>query len=77
MANAYDTCTLINANTINLQFVLCESCFWCTTGFKVQGHRHNICPMCFNDNSPLIPPGKYESYKMIEPKLGLEMKFLG
>jgi hypothetical protein len=31
--------------------------------------------MCFNDNSPLIPPGKYESYKMIEPKLGLEMKF--
>jgi hypothetical protein len=32
--------------------------------------------MCFNDNLSLIPLGQYESYrKMIEPKLGLEIKF--
>jgi hypothetical protein len=78
VANAYEACTLINANTINLQFVLCDSCFWCATGFKVQVQNIaiNVCPMCFNDNLSLIPLGQYESYKkMIEPKLGLEIKF--
>ena len=60
-------------------FVLCDTCYWCTTYFdKTRIPRENKCPQCNANNNELsiFPIMPNESFTFnYDGKLGVELEF--
>lgn len=56
-------------------FLVCNSCFWCTTYFKNQISFHK-CPSCTDANIECVPIGDEERYSFNHsPTRGVELIF--
>lgn len=73
-----------NNNTISegVNFVICNTCFWCASIYSsTYLYTNNIsiarCPLCFESGLELIPISKDESFRInYTPKAGVVLEFL-
>jgi hypothetical protein len=56
-------------------FLICESCFWCTSYFR-SGYLIHDCPVCYNGKLDSIPIGDGEKYRFDNSlPTGVEVQF--
>jgi hypothetical protein len=56
-------------------FLICESCFWCTSYFR-SGYLIHDCPVCYNGKLDCMPIGDGEKYRFDNSlPTGVEVQF--
>ena len=66
----------INEVTDKINFLLCESCFWCASYFNNYRKVVSRCPTCGNDNVESMPISHDEVYTFNhDPKRGVTLGF--
>lgn len=62
--------------TQRINFLLCESCFWCASYFSIYREVVTKCPICGNDNVESLPISHNEVYSFnYDPKRGVTLGF--
>ena len=65
-----------NEVTERINFLLCESCFWCASYFNNYKKVVTKCPTCGNDNVESMPISHDEVYTISHnPKRGITLGF--
>jgi hypothetical protein len=65
-----------------INFVICQSCFWCASDVSTQYHKRNKekiitkCPFCNSNNIESIPIAENEKYRFnYDTRRGITMMF--
>ena len=57
-------------------FLMCKSCYWCTTCLMDDQGYFSICPECLTDKMEWLPISQSECYRLdLDQKLGMVLHF--
>lgn len=72
--------SLSSKKVVDIQFLLCNSCFWCVSYYHISSNKSRItkCPVCNSDNLESMPISPGEVYKFdYNPIQGTALEFSG